>query len=210
MLARHMLSALIEDFPTAGGTPPWMMEAAFWLAVAAFLAAAAATVGVWTIVARLRDLHEDGRRLEVLEEIDAKLRKLVAERGDLDLRRIEHVLLDLRDTQKRLEDATLRTLESGRGAAGGDTGTPGLVPAGSAALHSPPSVGERVTNRLLAMGYERVQVITRAEKLVELASKDGEVMVEARRDGVLHKGRVLMRGGRMSDVELHPAYSIFP
>jgi len=27
---------------------------------------------------------------------------------------------------------------------------------------------------------------------------------------VLHKGRVLMRGGRMSDVELHPAYSIFP
>ena len=124
------------------------------------------------------------------------------------VRRIEHVLLDLRDTQKRLEDGIMRTIESGRAQATDTAGTSALVPAASA--HSPISIGERVTNRLLAMGYERVQIITRAEKLVELASKDGEVMIEARRDGVLHKGRVLMRGGRMSDVELHPAYSIFP
>jgi hypothetical protein len=208
MLADRMFLVLIEDSLTAGGTPPWMLEAAFWLAVAAFLAAVAATIGVWTLVARIKDLHEDGRRLEVLEEIDANLRKLVAERDDLDLRRIEHVLLDLRDTQKRLEDGIMRTIESGRAQATDTAGTSALVPAASA--HSPISIGERVTNRLLAMGYERVQIITRAEKLVELASKDGEVMIEARRDGVLHKGRVLMRGGRMSDVELHPAYSIFP
>jgi len=164
MLANRMFLVLIEDSPLAGGTPPWMTEAAFWLAVAAILGAAAATVGVWTIVARLRDLHEDGRRLEVLEEIDAKLGKLVAERDDLDLRRIEHVLLDLRDTQKRLEDAILRTVESGHAA--GDPGTRALVPAGSQGQHSALSLGERVINRLLAMGYERVQIITRAEKLV--------------------------------------------
>jgi len=208
MLAARMFTALLEDPLQAGAAPPWMLETAFWLAVASILAAGAATVGVWTIVARLRQLHEDGRRLEVLEEIDVKLGKLVAERDDLDLRRLEHVLLDVRDTQKRLEDAILRTLEAGRTGAPAPEG-PGtalVVPAAAA----PHTTAERVTNRLLAMGYERVQIITRSEKLAELASRDGEVTVEARRDGVLHKGRVLMRGGRMGDVELHPAYSIFP
>jgi hypothetical protein len=203
-----MFLALLEDPLQAGAAPDWMIETAFWLAVASFLAAAAATVGVWTIVARLRQLHEDGRRLEVLEEIDVKVGKLVAERADLDLRRLEHVLLDLRDTQKRLEDAILRTLEADR------TAAPRLEGAGSSlvvpAAPGPHTTAERVTNRLLAMGYERIQIITRTEKLAELVSRDGEVMVEARRDGVLHKGRVLMRGGRMGDVELHPAYSIFP
>lgn len=205
MLAFAMLLLLLEETTAAGGAPPWMLETAFWLAVGAFLAATVAAAGVWTVVARLRDLGEEGHRLEVLEEIDAKFGKLVAEREDLDLRRLEHILLDMRDTQKRLEDVFLRTVESGLGrSATGEPGTELMVPAGA------PAIGERVTNRLLAMGYERVQIITRTEKLAELASKDGEVMVEARREGVLHKGRVLMRSGRMGDVELHPAYSIFP
>jgi len=206
MLGDSMILLLLQDPTAAGGAPPWMLETAFWLAVASFLAAAAAAAGVWTIVARLRALGAEGRRLEVLEEIDAKFGKLLSERDDLDLRRLEHILLDLRDTQKRLEDAFLRTVESGLSASGGpvEPGAQLMVPGGA------PGIGERVTNRLLAMGYERVQIITRTEKLAELASKDGEVLVEARREGVLHKGRVLMRGGRMSDVELHPAYSIFP
>lgn len=206
MLAGRMFTALLENPLQAGAAPDWMIETAFWLAVASFLAAGAATAGVWTIVARIRQLHEDGRRLEVLEEIDVKLGKLVAERDDLDLRRIEHVLLDVRDTQKRLEDAILRTLEAGRAAAAEAPDTALVIPAAPA----PHALAERVTNRLLAMGYERVQIITRTEKLAELASRDGEVTVEARRGGVLHKGRVLMRGGRLGEAELHPAYSIFP
>ena len=48
------------------------------------------------------------------------------------------------------------------------------------------------------------------EKLLELVARDGEILIEANKSGVLHKGRVLVRSGRIANVELHPAYSIFP
>ena len=182
--------------------PAWMGEVAFWLAVASFLAAALAAAGVWTLVARLRELGAAGRQLSTLAELDQKLGRLVAARDDLDLRRLEHVLVDVRDTQRRLEDAFLRATEIGT--SGGAQATAVAVPA------SPESIGERVLNRLLVLGYEKVQIVTRQEKLAELARRDGEVLVEARRDGVLHKGRVVLRGGRLTSVEIHPAYSIFP
>jgi hypothetical protein len=182
----------------------WTAEAPVWIALAALVALVAAAAGVWTLVVHLREVREEGKRLETLADLDQKLGRLVADREDLDLRRLEHVLIDLRDGQKRLEDVLLRVLERER-------------PGGEAALGQdlvvPPSgevVGERVVNRLLAMGYRHVQVVTRAEKLAELGRKDGEVLVEARRDGVLYKGRVVLRGGRLADVDMNPAYSIFP
>ena len=184
----------------ATALPAWMPEAAFWLAALAAFATVAAALGVWTLVARLREVRREGARLAVLEELDQKLGRVLAARDDLDLRRLEHVLIDLRDGQKRMEDLLHASLE--RAPAGSEAGL--LVP------QEPASLGERLINRLLAMGYERIQVVTRPEKLVELAHKDGEVLVEARREGVLHKGRVLVRQGRLGDVELHPAYSIFP
>ena len=36
------------------------------------------------------------------------------------------------------------------------------------------------------------------------------IAVEAVRDGVLCKGRVLLRAGALSDVEIKPAYTVFP
>ena len=38
----------------------------------------------------------------------------------------------------------------------------------------------------------------------------GEVLVEVERQGVLHKGRVRVRGGAVGDVDVNPTYSIFP
>ena len=142
-----------------------------------------------------------GRQLSTLAELDQKLGRLVAARDDLDLRRLEHVLVDVRDTQRRLEDAFLRATEIGT--SGGAQATAVAVPA------SPESIGERVLNRLLVLGYEKVQIVTRQEKLAELARRDGEVLVEARRDGVLHKGRVVLRGGRLTSVEIHPGRDPF-
>ena len=194
-----------QELPGAfDALPAWLPEATFWLALGAVLVALAATVGVWTLVARAREIQREGERLAVLEQIQHKLSELVAAREDLDLRRVEHLLIDLRDAQGRLEDALLRSLEAvrGRGASGAGEA---LVSIGGAE-----GLGERVVNRLLALGYERVQIVTRPEKLVELAARDGEVLVEARRGGVLHKGRVVIRGGRLADVEIHPSYSIFP
>jgi len=188
----------------AGGASAWHAEGLFWLGLAAVLVLALATVGIWTLVLRLSELRRGSERLRRLDEIQAALERLVADRDDLDLRRIEHVLIDVRDGSRRLEDALLRSLELSRGAAPAPASAE-IVPYGAR-----DGLGERVTNRLLALGYERVQIVTRAEKLLELAAHDGEVLVEARRGGVLHKGRILVRGGQLSDVEMNPAYSIFP
>ena len=184
----------------AAEIPAWWPEALLWLLLGLFVTIGVLTGAVWVLVSRLGALQRAAGRLENLDDIERHLRRLVTERDDLDLRRIERVLVDQRDAQKRVEDALLSTLEKGRvESSSGD-----LIPA------VPVGLGERVTNRLLALGYERVQLVTRSEKLSELAQQDGEVLVEARRAGVLHKGRVVIRAGRIADVEITPSYSIFP
>jgi len=180
--------------------PGWMPEASFALVVALAVLVLLAVVAAWLILFRVRALESRTAALDRVEDIQAELGRLVKEREDLDLRRIEHLLVDLRETQERLEDALLRAVESAHAASATDA----LV------ARAPEDLGERVVNRLLALGYERVQIVTRAEKLAELATSGGEVLVEARRQGVLHKGRVVVRGGRIAAVEIHPAYSIFP
>ncbi len=196
--------ALAANFiaPLQATPAPWLAEASFWLALASVLTAVAGAVGIWAIVAGLRELRGGIKRLDALQEIDHKLARLVADREDLDLRRIEHVLLDLRDTQRRLEDALLRAFEA--------RSLPSPSGRELATVPLPESIGERVVNRLLSLGYEQVEIVTRFEKLAELARSDGEVLVEAKREGVLHKGRVSLRLGRLADVEMTPAYSIFP
>jgi len=193
-----------EGEPLAAAAPGWLPQAVLWLLVALLLACGAGVCALWLMVARLRVLEERSRLLEALGELRSALTRLVDERDDLDLRRIEHVLIDLRDTQRRLEDALLRSVEGERSRAG-DEGPPA---AGLALGRG--DLAERVVNRFLSLGYERVEIVTRPEKLSELAAQDGEVLVEARRQGVLHKGRVLVRGGRIASVDMHPAYSIFP
>jgi hypothetical protein len=188
--------------PVLAAQPGWLAEAAFWLGAIAVLVGVAIGAGVWTLVLRLREVRRASEPLRSLEELKLRLDRLVTDRDDLDLRRIEHLLIDLRDGQGRLEDALLRFVEAAR--EGGAASTELAPHLGQDLL------GERVTNRLLALGYERIQIVTRSEKMLELAQNDGEILVEARRNGVLHKGRVLVRGGSLTEVEIHPAYSIFP
>jgi hypothetical protein len=174
--------------------------AALVAAVGAGLAAAAA----WTLVTRVRELGARAAPLEHLATLSRDVRTLSEARGDLDLRRVEHLLIELRDSQVRLEDALLRHADATREAlVRGDSTAALAAPAGD-------GLGERAVNRLIAMGYERIQLVTRHEKLLELVARDGEILVEANKAGVLHKGRVLVRSGRIANVELHPAYSIFP
>ena len=201
-LPPHLLDALGFDAlgaPQVGGAA-WTSEALFWVAVAGLVAVVVAAVGAWAVVLHLREVLEEVRRLARLEELDQKLGRLVEDREDLDLRRLEHVLIDLRDGQRRLSDALLQLAERRDSIASREL----VVPADAGA------VSERVTNRCLALGFERIHLVSRSEELDELLRKDGEVLVEARKDGVLHKGRVLLRGGRIADVEMNPAYSIFP
>jgi hypothetical protein len=75
---------------------------------------------------------------------------------------------------------------------------------------APQALNERVLNRLLALGYERIEIVTPNEALEEFAQGSGDVLVEARRDGVLCKGRVRVRSGRIESVQLQPAFPVFP
>ena len=194
---------LAHALPEIPAESPWLL-ALFVACTAAAVGSVAAAVAAWNLAARARDLARRAPALDRLEDLARDVHSLAQERSDLDLRRVEHVLIELRDAQKRLEDVLLRHAEATREAlVRGDGGSVALVAGGE-------GLGERTTNRLLAMGYERVQIITRVEKLAELAARDGEILVEARKEGVLHKGRVAVRGGRIASVELHPAYSIFP
>jgi hypothetical protein len=171
-----------------------------WLAVLVVATTLAASVGVWLILARLRELHKSTSELGRLEELSASVKKIASDRSDLDLRRVEHVLIEIRDAERRLEDALVRLSESRASPNGPE----------QAGRSSSVSLAERVTTRLLALGYERVQFVTPLSELEKLGDQDGEVLVEVRRAGVPCKGRVLVRGGALSDVEIKTAYATFP
>lgn len=183
-------------------TPP-LAALADVLAAAGLVVGLALAVGLWVAVGHLRELRGELRKLSTLESIDAALGRLASERSDLDLRRLEHVLIELRDGGRRLEDAWLASSQSSRS-----------LEAPERSPDRPVSLAERVTNRLLALGYERVRLVTAAEELEALARQagggDGDIVVEARRNGAPCKGRVLLRSGALTEVEIRPAYSVFP
>lgn len=165
------------------------------LVVFAVLAAVAG--GVVVLALRLQRQREALAPLARLEAIEGLLRQLSDHEGELDLRRLEHVLIDLRDGQRRLEDRLLRLLESRQ---------PGGASGGPVA-----GLGERVTTRLLALGYERIEILSEGEELEAVESGgEGEVRVEARRGGALHKGRVRIEDGTIRDVRLRDSYEAFP
>lgn len=177
----------------------WIVAGLPWLGAALLLAVCAGVLGIWQLVRRTHDLERAARRLDVLDELKLSLQRLVADREDLDLRRIEHALLEIRNGQQRVEDRLMQVVEAragGEAVADGDTTPSGLC--------------ERVTNRLLAQGFERVQILTARDELPTGEDASGSVLLEANRAGVLYKGRVQIRAGALVDVEMNPNYSAFP
>lgn len=174
------------------------------LAAASVALLAAAVAALWLVVARLRRIESKTAHLERLEGIQGTFERMQEERGGLDLRRLEHVLIDIRDGQKRVEDRMLAVLER-PGGAGRSPGA--LEPIGAATAAT---LAERIVTRLLTLGYERVQIVTPSEEIGEMVGGDGEVTVEARREGAACKGRVVVRRGAIVDVQLQSAYTAFP
>ena len=169
-----------------------------WLGTVGILLLAATAAALWLIVSRLRQMEARLHSLDRLNEIKGSIERLLEPEDALELRRLEHVLIDIRDGEKRVEDRLLAVVEASRGAAG-------ALPIGGAT-----ALAERVVNRLLALGYERVQLVTPMEEIGKLANGDGEVLVEARRDGAPCKGRVSVRKGALADIQIQSAYSAFP
>jgi hypothetical protein len=181
------------------------------LTTAAVVAALAAVCAAWLVWRALKLLQraaaQQSEQHAVLTELSARAKRLEEARGDLDQRRTEHVLIDIRDRFAGLEDALLAAVAR-----------PVVVERGSEAPAAPTQpaaepadlVVERVQNRLAALGYERVLLVGERE-LFELAAVGRtEIPVEARRGGVVHKGRCIVEKGRVLDVRLDPPYALFP
>jgi hypothetical protein len=181
----------------ADALPPessWAEELVPWLGVAAVLLLGACAIALWWLAPRAKELLRLARRLDAVEEIRDQLGRLAGARTDFELTRIEHLLVDIRDNQRRVEDALLRSVESRR-------------PKGEAETPSA-SMSERVVNRMLSLGFERIELVSPPEEVE--AMSDGEVLVEARRGGAMHKGRAIVRDGRIAEVDVKASYSTFP
>jgi hypothetical protein len=168
-----------------------------WL-VLALLGACA--VALWVAVARLGEIERHLKSLGRGEDSPVAGAGADRQREAVDLRRIEQVLSEIRDGNKRLEDALLRSRSSAR-AASGSTEVDSVTAV---------DLGERVTNRMLALGYERIVIVTPREQFEAIHAGGGDVLVEARRDGAPCKGKALFRGGVLTDVAMQSAYATFP
>lgn len=158
----------------------------------------------------VRRLEQRLGSLDRLKGLESALQKLAEREAAIDLRRTEHTLLDVRDQLKRLEERLLAVSERGVRESGvtQNTGTELVrvaTPAATASL-----VTDRILSRLLALGYERIQIVTSTDDLALLGDSDGAAVIEARRDGALCKGRVRVAHGLVGAIEVQPAYSAFP
>jgi hypothetical protein len=185
------------------------LDAAFWLLLLLAAIAAAGTVAAWLLLARAKRIEAQFGGLERLAEIQAQIAKIAAGSEGLDLRRLEHVLIDVRDNQRRLEERLIAIVENdARDRLTAHTEEArALVPA---APSNAGALADRIVTRLLALGYERVVLVTPTGDLPAIASDGGAVVVEARRDGAACKGRVLIQGGMIADIQIQSAYSTFP
>ena len=172
------------------------------IAAALLGAAALAAFCAWQILARVKVFERHLERLQDLAVLRERVERLAGAQPELDLRRLEHVLLDLRDAQKRTEERMLALIEGTRAGAGQNLPVP--AGAGTALL------AERIVTRLLSLGYERVQLVTPLADLEPLLAGEGLAVVEARRDGVSCKGRVKLKAGAIQDVQMQAAYGAFP
>jgi hypothetical protein len=165
---------------------------------------------LWVISNRLRSAGDRLGRLDRLDDIRTQVTRMAEAGGDLELRRLEHVLIDIRDGQKRLEERLLALAESARGLAEAEADG-GVTPL-PAARPSTTSLSERIHNRLLAMGYERILLTTSVEDLALLIEEggNGDVCVEARMAGAVCKGRVSLREGTIAGVQLKGSHAMFP
>lgn len=170
--------------------------------VAAVVAAAAAVHAALTLHAAARAAASRDQRVDAaLGELAKALAATRDEARELDLRRVEHALLDLRDLARRVEDRILVADEARHKE---QISPATLQTQGGGAL------SDRVITRLLALGYDRITFVTPPDELERNAQGDLDVVVEARRDGAACKGRVLVRSGRIHDIQIQSAYAAFP
>jgi DNA integrity scanning protein DisA with diadenylate cyclase activity len=163
-------------------------------------------LGVLLIAKRVGRVEQALGRLDRLEEIDRRLGDLSAEFDRKELnsllqakmtevteanRRLVHSVDELRQDLQEIKDADRQV---------------GLQPV-SVVGDEPPAMDVVVRDHLEADGYTDIQVLS---DLTHLNGNSGRLVFEARRAGVMHKGHVNLKDGRVTDENVRAAYSAFP
>ena len=184
--------------------PAWFDATLPWLLFAILLALVVIATAAILLLRKVDEVGGRLDRIDQLEDIRSGVQRVADEHGNLDLRRVEHALLDIRDGQKRMEDRLIQSVEAMRAR--------DSEPVESDPQQTARVLADRVYGRLIALGYEQVHLLTPIEELESLATgeEEGEVLVEARRSGAQCKGRVVIKSGVILDVELRSVYSAFP
>ena len=212
------LTRVSESVSSLAAVPfEWGTDSLPWIGLATVLVVA---LGVYQLSRALRHLHALERRLgklELLERIDTSLVRALDEPREpiieLDLQPLEEALRLLREEQRRHAERVLESLEGVRESLARSLTAPRSEAPAPVVVESkaqPEGLIDRVVNRLLAQGYEQIELVTPTEELDGVFESGGEVRVEARRDGAPHKGRVIVREGRIEDVQLRSSYETFP
>ncbi|MCA8970829.1 MAG: hypothetical protein KDC95_13630 [Planctomycetes bacterium] len=161
------------------------------------------TLVVLTLVLYLRLLRYEAyleAEKEAMKSLNDRLQKLVDGLEALGTRRVEDQLADIHDVLTGIRDGLdgrSQVAVAALASAGGET-----------RMHAPSGLIDVVEAKLYNLGYTKVTVVT------DLSSVDKErpvrVVVEAERDGALHKGHLVLSGTAVTEFEMQQSYTTFP
>ncbi len=140
----------------------------------------------------------DGALSTVTDRIGGTPESAAAAQAEALRASLEEALATLAQQQR---DQT-RAIEAALSAAG----APGVA----GGPESPTRLIQRVRAHLAALGFESIEIVTPRAELETERAFSGDVVVEARRGGTVHKGRAILDEGVISDVDLRPAHRLFP
>ncbi|HMQ21357.1 MAG TPA: hypothetical protein PKE00_02645 [Planctomycetota bacterium] len=162
------------------------------------------TLVVLTLVLYLRLLRYETymeAEKEGMKNLNDRLQKLVDGLEALGTRRVEGQLSDihelLADIRDGLESRSQQVVMQAQ------TSSPEV-----ARSRPSQSLVDVVEAKLYNLGYSRVSVVTDLSKVD--AHGPVRVVVEAERDGALHKGHLVLNGSAVTEFEMQQSYTTFP
>lgn len=167
-------------------------------------------VGYLLLHVRLVRFEQYLREMVGLKTINERLGALASALEKLKLDRLEQRLEQLHDDLEDLREDVRHSASSVTEAVVRipTPSTPVMTLAASAELPGSDRLRALVETRLLQLGYGNLRLLTDLTGL----SLDGEVevQVECERNHMPCKGRVMLRGGSLRDVQMQPVVQAFP
>jgi len=151
-----------------------------------------AVAGLWWIVRRLNALESGLKDLSSLSLVPDRLHALAKVIEELDPKAVQAEFDRIHDSLSRLEDLAV---------------TDSAADDGGDGASRPTTVRALAIRWLRDEGYYSARILNEDD---ELSGQEVEVVVEAIRDGLRHRGHVLVCGNEIQEANLDPSYSMFP